>query len=254
VGGIPHFERTMAEGAESVRLLCEIAAIRGLKVDLHCDETDDPHSRHIETLATETMRLGLQGKVTASHLTSMHSMDNYYASKLIPLIAEAGIHAIANPTANILLMGRHDSYPKRRGMTRVPELMAAGVNVSFGQDSVMDPWGPLNCGDMLDIAHMGAHVGQMAGYDQLALCYQAVTENPARALGLEGYGIALKNPADLVILQAATPQEAVRRRPPRLYVLKRGKVIAEGARLESKLHLPARPDMIDYARKTKAPH
>ncbi len=140
VGGIPHFERTMADGAASVRLLCELAAERGLPVDMHCDESDDPLSRHIETLAFETQRLGLQGRVNGSHCTSMHSMDNYYVSKLLPLIAESGVSVIANPLINITLQGRHDSYPKRRGMTRVPELLAAGVNVAFGHDCVMDPW------------------------------------------------------------------------------------------------------------------
>ena len=127
VGGIPHFERTMADGAESVKLLCELAAQRGLRVDMHCDETDDPMSRHIETLAYHTQRLGLQGRVNGSHLTSMHSMDNYYVSKLIPLMAEARVSAVANPLINITIQGRHDTYPKRRGMTRVPELLAAGV-------------------------------------------------------------------------------------------------------------------------------
>ncbi|HET6787158.1 MAG TPA: cytosine deaminase, partial [Aquabacterium sp.] len=161
VGGIPHFERTMAEGAESVRLLCEIAAERGLQVDMHCDETDDPMSRHIETLAFHSQRLGLQGRVAGSHLTSMHSMDNYYVSKLLPLIREAGVAAIANPLINITLQGRHDSYPKRRGMTRVPELIAAGVDVAFGHDCVMDPWYSLGSGDMLEVAHMGLHVAQM---------------------------------------------------------------------------------------------
>src|SRR5947199_8487081 len=137
IGGIPHFERTMADGAESIRILCELAAQLGCPVDMHCDETDDPLSRHIETLAFHTKRLGMQGRVTGSHLTSMHSMDNYYASKLIPLIAESGVAAVANPLINITLQGRHDSYPKRRGMTRVPEMMAAGVNVAFGHDCVM---------------------------------------------------------------------------------------------------------------------
>src|SRR5471032_853175 len=121
VGGIPHFERTMADCAESIRLLCEFAAEKGLRVDMHCDESDDPMSRHIETLASETHRLGLQGRVTGSHLTSMHSMDNYYVSKLIPLIRDSGVAAIANPLINITLQGRSDTYPKRRGMTRVPE-------------------------------------------------------------------------------------------------------------------------------------
>ena len=132
VGGIPHFERTMADGAASMKLLCEIAAERGLLVDMHCDESDDPLSRHIETLSFEAQRLGLQGRVNGSHCTSMHSMDNYYVSKLLPLIAGSGVSVIANPLINIILQGRHDTYPKRRGMTRVPELMAAGVNVAFG--------------------------------------------------------------------------------------------------------------------------
>ena len=132
VGGIPHFERTMADGAESVKILCELAAERGLRVDMHCDESDDPMSRHVETLAFHTSRLGLHGRVTGSHLTSMHSMDNYYVSKLLPLMREAQLHAIANPLINITLQGRHDTYPKRRGMTRVPEMLAAGINVGFG--------------------------------------------------------------------------------------------------------------------------
>lgn len=140
VGGIPHFERTMEDGRASVRTLCEIAAAEGLLVDMHCDETDDPMSRHVETLAAEAVRLGLQGRIVGSHLTSMHSMDNYYVSKLIPLMAEADLGVIANPFANMVLQGRHDSYPKRRGMTRVPELMAAGLTVALGQDSTMDPW------------------------------------------------------------------------------------------------------------------
>jgi cytosine deaminase len=182
VGGIPHFERTMADGAASVKLLCELAAERGLRVDMHCDESDDPLSRHVETLACETQRLGLQGRVTGSHLTSMHSMDNYYVSKLLPLMAEAGLHAVANPLINITLQGRHDSYPKRRGMTRVPELMAAGVNVGFGHDCVMDPWYSLGSGDMLEVASMGLHVAQMTSQAGMRACFDAVTVNSARIL------------------------------------------------------------------------
>ena len=164
---------------------------RGLRVDMHCDESDDPMSRHIETLAAETHRLGLQGRVTGSHLTSMHSMDNYYVSKLMPLMREAGVAAIANPLINITLQGRADTYPKRRGMTRVPELMAAGVNVAFGHDCVMDPWYSLGSGDMLEVAHMGLHVAQMTGMDAMRACFDAVTATPAKILGLEGYGIAV---------------------------------------------------------------
>lgn len=246
VGGIPHFERTMADGAESVRLLCEIAAERGLRVDMHCDETDDPLSRHIEALAFHTQRLGLQGRVAGSHLTSMHSMDNYYASKLIPLMAEAQIQAIANPLANIVLQGRHDTYPKRRGMMRVPELLAAGVNVAFGHDSVMDPWYMLGSGDMLEVAAMGLHVAQMTSQAQMKQCFDAVTVNPARMLGLEGYGLEPGCHADFVLLQARSPVEAIRVRATRLAVVRRGQVIAQTPAATATLALPGRPASVDW--------
>ncbi len=227
VGGIPHFERTMTDGAESVRQLLAIAAERGLAVDMHCDETDDPHSRHIETLAAETVRHGMQGRVAGSHLTSLHSMDNYYASKLIPLIAEAGISAIPNPLINITLQGRHDTYPKRRGMTRVPELMEAGVNVAFGHDCVMDPWYPLGSHDMLEVAAMGLHVAQMTGVAAMRACFDAVTINAARAMGFVDYGLSVGCRADLVVLDAADPIEAIRTRATRCFVVRGGTVIAE---------------------------
>jgi cytosine deaminase len=246
VGGIPHFERTMAQGAESVRLLCEFAAAHGLRVDMHCDESDDPLSRHIETLASETRRLGLQGRVAASHLTSMHSMDNYYVSKLLPLIAESGVAVIANPLINITLQGRHDTYPRRRGMTRVPELLAAGVEVAFGHDCVMDPWYSLGSGDMLEVAHMGLHVAQMTGQEAMRQCFLAVTETPARILGLDGYGIAPGCHADLVILHAASPVEAIRLRAARRIVLRRGTVVAESPRAVARLDLPGRPAAVDF--------
>ena len=248
VGGIPHFERTMAEGATAIRSLCEIAAERGLMVDMHCDESDDPLSRHVETLAAETRRLGLQGQVTGSHLTSMHSMDNYYVSKLIPLMAEAELRVVANPLINIVLQGRHDTYPKRRGMTRVPELMAAGLTVAFGQDCVMDPWYPLGAADMLDAAYMGLHVAMMTGREAMGACFAAVTENPARILKLDGYGLEPGCHADLMVLQAADPVEAIRLRAARLYVLRRGRIIAETAPRAAKLNLPGRPRTVDYAR------
>ncbi len=247
VGGIPHFERTMADGALSVERLCRIAAERGLPVDMHCDESDDPLSRHIETLAAETIRHGLQGRVAGSHLTSMHSMDNYYVSKLIPLIAEAGIHAIANPLINITLQGRHDTYPKRRGMTRVPELMAAGVNVAFGHDCVMDPWYSLGCGDMLEVAHMAVHVGQMTSLAAMQSAFDAVTVNAAKALGLEGYGLDIGCHADFVVLQARDPIEAIRLKAHRLAVIRRGKVIARSAHKVSELMLDGRPRHLDTA-------
>ena len=248
VGGIPHFERTMADGAESVKLLCELAANRGLRVDMHCDETDDPMSRHIETLAFHTQRLGLHGRVNGSHLTSMHSMDNYYVSKLLPLIAEAQVSAVANPLINITIQGRHDTYPKRRGMTRVPELLAAGVPVAFGHDCVMDPWYSLGSADMLEVTHMGLHVAQMTGQEAMRACFRAVTETPAKILGIDGYGIAPGCNADLVLLQARDPVEAIRLRATRLVVLRRGQVIARSPAQQATLSLPGRPGVTSFQR------
>ncbi|MGM4929161.1 amidohydrolase family protein [Tardiphaga sp. 619_E2_N8_5] len=247
VGGIPHFEQTMADGAASVKALCEIAATRGLRVDMHCDESDDPLSRHIETLAYETQRLGLQGRVAGSHLTSMHSMDNYYVSKLLPLIAEAGVAAIANPLINIVLQGRHDSYPKRRGQTRVPEMRPYGINVAFGQDCCMDPWYSLGSADMLEVAHMGLHVGQMTSRDAMRFCFDTVTTNPAKIMGLDGYGFDVGCNGDLVLLQARDPIEAIRLKATRLAVVRRGKVIAETPARIGRLALDGRPASVDPA-------
>ena len=248
VGGIPHFERTMADGATSVTTLMEIAAERGLLVDLHCDETDDPNSRHIETLASEANRLGLQGRVVGSHLTSMHSMDNYYVSKLLPLMKESGLAAIANPLINILIQGRHDAYPKRRGMTRVRELLAHGVPVAFGHDCVMDPWYSLGSHDMLEVAHMAVHVGHMSGADEMRQMFRAVTETGAELLHLEGYGLDRGCHADLVVLQAGDPIEAIRLRATRLYVIRRGKVISRMAPAEAELDLEGTTHKVDFLR------
>ena len=247
VGGIPHFERTMADGAASVTALCELAAQRGLRVDMHCDESDDPLSRHIETLAYETQRLGLQGRVAGSHLTSMHSMDNYYVSKLLPLMAEAGVAAIANPLINIVLQGRHDSYPKRRGMTRVPEMRPHGIDVAFGQDCCMDPWYSLGSADMLEVAHMGLHVAQMTSREAMRYCFDTVTSNPAKIMGLAGYGLDVGCNGDLVLLQARDPIEAIRLKATRLAVVRRGKVIAETPARIGRLALDGRPTSVDPA-------
>ncbi|HZZ63726.1 MAG TPA: amidohydrolase family protein [Roseiarcus sp.] len=247
VGGIPHFERTMADGAASVKVLCEIAAGRGLMVDLHCDESDDPLSRHVETLASEAQRLGLGPRATGSHLTSMHSMDNYYVSKLLPLIAESGVNAIANPLINLTLQGRHDSYPRRRGMTRVTEMRALGIPVALGQDCVMDPWYSLGGADMLDVAHMAVHGAPMTSREAIRWTFDAITEIPARILGLEGYGLQVGANADMVLLQAADPIEAVRLRATRLFVIRRGKVVASTPARETELRLEGRPASLDPA-------
>jgi cytosine deaminase len=246
VGGIPHFERTMSEGAASVKLLCEIAAERGKLVDMHCDETDDPMSRHIETLAFEAQRLGLQGRVNGSHCTSMHSMDNYYVSKLIPLIAGSGVSVIANPLINITLQGRHDTYPKRRGMTRVPELLAAGVNVAFGHDCVMDPWYGMGSADMLEVAHMGLHVAQMTSQQGIKQCFDAVTVDAAKVMHLEGYGVEAGCDASFVLLQARDPGEAIRLRANRLKVWRKGKLLAETAEVVARMRLAGRPGSINF--------
>jgi cytosine/creatinine deaminase len=253
VGGIPHFERTMADGGRSVEALLAIAAERGLMADLHCDETDDPASRHIETLAAETLKHGLAGRVVASHVTSMHSMDNYYATKLIPLIAEAGVSVIANPLINLAIQGRQDSYPKRRGLTRIPELESAGVPVAFGHDCVMDPWYSLGSGDMLEVAHMAVHAAHLTSLDAMRRAFEAVTTVPAGILGLDGYGLAPGCHADLVLLDAADPIEAIRLKATRLLVVRRGHVVARTPPRLSELHLADRPHHVTLRRALIAP-
>lgn len=248
VGGIPHFERTMEDGRRSVVELVTIAAERGLMVDLHCDETDDPHSRHIETLAAATQRLGMHGRVAGSHLTSMHSMDNYYAAKLIPLIAEAGVAAIANPLINLVIQGRHDTYPKRRGLTRIEQLQAAGVPVAFGHDCVMDPWYSLGSGDMLEVAHMAVHAAHLTSQDAMRSSFEAVTTIPAAILGLDSYGLAPGNPAHLILLDAGDPIEAIRLKATRLAVLRHGAVIARTPARTTALRLDGRPAEVSLRR------
>ncbi|OWZ89806.1 cytosine deaminase [Sinorhizobium sp. LM21] len=245
VGGIPHFERTMSDGTRSVTELCEIAVKRGLMVDLHCDETDDPLSRHIEQLAYETQRLGLQGRVAASHLTSMHSMDNYYVSKLLPLIAEADISVIPNPLINIMLRGRHDTYPKRRGLTRVPEMLKVGIRTGWGQDCVLDPWYSLGTADMLDVAFMGMHVAQMSSPTDMRTCFDMVTKINAEIMGLDHLGLAVGKSASLVVLHAGNPIEAVRLRAERLCVVAKGKVVAEREKRDTTLSIKGRPATIN---------
>ena len=246
VGGIPHFERSMEDGSRSVTALCELAAERGLMVDMHCDESDDPLSRHVEMLARETTRLGLQGQVAGSHLTSMHSMDNYYVSKLIPLMVEAELNVIANPLINITLQGRHDTYPKRRGMTRVKELAEAGLNVACGHDCVMDPWYSLGSHDMLEVASMGLHVGQMTGQAEMQEMFRSVTANGAKTLGLDGYGMDVGCYADLVVLQARNEIEALRLRPARLKVYRRGRLLASAPEQSSAVYWGDEENRVDF--------
>jgi len=226
-------------------MLCEIAEKRGLLTDLHCDETDDPMSRHVEILASETIRLGLKGRVAGSHLTSMHSIDNYYFTKLISMLVEADLNIIANPLINITIQGRQDNYPKRRGLTRIPEQLNAGLKVAFGHDCVMDPWYPLGSHDMLEVAHMALHCCHMTGIDEMKSCFNAVTRNAASILHLENYGINKGSNGDLVILQCKDPIEAIRLKPARLFVIRRGKVISSTIPVKYELNLGSNTESED---------
>ncbi|MGF1472099.1 MAG: cytosine deaminase [Rubrobacteraceae bacterium] len=227
VGGIPHYEFTRELGEKDVHFACELARRYNRPIDCHTDETDDPNSRFTEILAANAIRNGLQGKVTASHCTAMHSYDNAYASKLLRLLARSGVNVVANPFDNIILQGRADTYPKRRGMARVKELLKAEVNVSLGHDSIMDPWYPLGRGDMLSAASMALHILQMSGKDEIAAVFGFITERASRTLGVEErYGIEEGKPANLVIFDAPDPFETLRLTPARLYVVKDGSVVA----------------------------
>jgi cytosine/creatinine deaminase len=226
VGAIPHFEISREYGEQSVKFAMGLAAEHGLRVDIHCDETDDDHSRFVEVMAAETIRLGLEGRVTASHTTAMHSYNNAYAYRVINNIKRAGMHMITNPLDNSVLQGRFDGYPIRRGHTRFKELLAAGVNTSIGHDSVMDPWYPLGYGDPLQAAFVLAHYGQMSGSTELSTLVSMITSNPAQAMGVENYGLEIGNRADLVVYAAPTEMDAIRLVAPRRLVLRAGKVVA----------------------------
>jgi cytosine deaminase len=226
VGGIPHYELTREDGVESVRFAFALADEYGLRVDIHCDETDDEHSRFVEVMAAETIRRGMSGRVTASHTTAMHSYNNAYAYRLIANIARAGLHMVTNPLDNAVLQGRFDTGPIRRGHTRVKQLQEAGVNVCVGHDSVMDPWYPLGYGDPLQAAFVLAHLGHMSGDAELGRLIDMITVNPAAALGVAGYGIRDGGPADLVVFDAPTAVDALRLVAPRYLVLRGGRVVA----------------------------
>src|ERR687885_332863 len=226
VGGIPHYELTREYGEKSVRFVMELAAEHGLQVDIHCDETDDDQSRFLEVLAAETIRLGMSGGVTASHTTAMHSYNNAYAYRLIQNLRRAGLHMVTNPLDNSVLQGRFDGYPIRRGHTRIKELMAAGINVCIGHDSVMDPWYPLGYADPLQAAFVLVHYGHMSGYEEIRSLLEMITVNPARALRLERFGLQEGDAADLVIFEAPSEMDALRLVAPRRAVVQGGKVVA----------------------------
>lgn len=236
VGGIPHYEWTRDMGVEEVHFVFDLAREFQRDIDCHCDETDDPHSRFSEVMAADAIQHAWQGRVTASHCTAMHSYDNAYAFKLIGLLARAGVNVIANPFDNVVLQGRFDTYPKRRGITRVKELLAAGVNVALGHDSIMDPWFPLGRGDMLAAAQLALFLCQMSGYEEMQDVLDLVTRNSARTLRIEDrYGIEEGKPASFVILDAPSAFEALRLVPARLHVFKDGREVARTSPARSTL-------------------
>ncbi|WP_240375991.1 cytosine deaminase [Bacillus piscicola] len=228
VGGIPHFEYTREYGVESVKIAFQLAEKYDRFVDIHCDETDDEQSRFIEVVAAEALRTGLGKRVTASHTTAMHSYNNAYTAKLFKLLEKADMNIIANPLINIHLQGRFDSYPKRRGITRVKELMESGINVAFGHDNIFDPWYPLGTGNMLQVLHMGVHICQLLGYDEISKSFDLITTNSARTLNIEdNYGITEGKPANLIILDAGDEFETLRRQAAVVYSIRRGEIISE---------------------------
>ena len=227
VGGIPHNEATREAGVASLELIFDEAERRGLLIDVHCDEIDDPNSRFTEVMAHQSYYRGMQGRVTASHCAAMHSYANAYAFRLFGWLQKGGLNVIANPFDNLILLGREDTYPKRRSMTRVKELWQAGVTVGIGHDSIMDPWYPLGRGDMVQAASLALHVCQMSGTAEIDACFDMVTWRNAAILALEGYGVAPGCRADLVVFDAASKADVLRLNPACTHVLRRGRLVAE---------------------------
>jgi cytosine/creatinine deaminase len=227
IGAIPHFEDTREDGVRSVEYAVDLADRHGLRVDAHCDEIDDEQSRFVEVLATRAARSGLRDRVTASHTTAMGSYNPAYSYKLHRIIARSGIHMVSNPMVSLHLQGRFDDYPKRRGLTQVKELLAAGVNVALGHDDVMDPWYPLGTANPLQVALVGTHATQLLSRDEIEETFAMVTSRAARVLGLEEeYGIRVGAPASLMILPATDGYDAVRRQVRPTHVIAHGRVVA----------------------------
>jgi cytosine/creatinine deaminase len=228
VGGIPHYEPTSELGLKEVHRVFALAKQYSRRIDVHCDETDDPSSRFLEVMADDTVKFGLAGRVTASHCTAMGSYEPYYSSKLHGFLRRAGINVVVNPFANSLIQGRLDVYPKRRGFAQLKELLAAGVNVSLGNDVIMDPWYLLGRADMVEAASLALHFTYMSGLEEIPEVLRCATERGARTLGVEDeYGIEAGKPADLVVYDAPSALEVLRLHPPRRWVIRRGSVVAE---------------------------
>ncbi len=248
IGAIPHFEFTREYGVESLYYVFDLAEKYQVLVDVHCDEIDDEQSRFIETLATLAYERGIGHRVTASHTTAMHSYNGAYASRLFRLLRMADINFVANPLVNIHLQGRFDTYPKRRGITRVKEMLEANINVCFGHDDVFDPWYPMGTANMLQVLHMGLHVCQIMGYEQINDSLKLISCHSARTLNVQDrYGIEVGKPANLLILPVENGFDAVRRQVPVRYSIRHGRVIADTRPAETTLHL-VNPERVDFRR------
>ena len=248
IGAIPHYEDTREDGVRSIDIALDVAARHGLRVDAHCDEIDDEQSRFIEVLAAHAGRLGMGDRVTASHTTAMGSYNPAYSYKLHRIIARSGINMVCNPMVNLHLQGRFDGYPKRRGLTQVKELLAAGVNVAFGHDDILDPWYPLGTANPLQVAHLGAHAAQLMSRDEITECFAMVTRRAAAVLGLgDSYGIAVGRPASFLILPAADTFDAIRRQVRPTAVVSRGHVVARTVPAPTTLSWPGQAERsIDF--------
>ncbi|MDO2438279.1 cytosine deaminase [Aeromonas veronii] len=248
IGAIPHFEFTREYGVESLHYIFDLAEKYQALVDVHCDEIDDEQSRFIETLATLAYERGIGHRVTASHTTAMHSYNGAYASRLFRLLKMADINFVANPLVNIHLQGRFDTYPKRRGITRVKEMLEANINVCFGHDDVFDPWYPMGTANMLQVLHMGLHVCQIMGYEQINDGLKLISSHSARTLNVQDrYGIEVGKPANLLVLPAENGFDAVRRQVPVRYSIRHGKVIAQTRPAQTEIVL-GQPEPIDFRR------
>ena len=249
VGGIPHFEFTREYGVESVKATFDLAERYDKLVDIHCDETDDEQSRFVEVVAAEALRRNMGPRVTVSHTTAMHSYNNAYASKLFRLLKLSGINFVANPLVNTHLQGRFDTYPKRRGITRVKEMLENGINVCFGHDDIFDPWYPLGTGNMLQVLHMGLHVCQIMGYEQILAATDLITVNSAKTLNvLPMYGLTEGKPANIIVLPATDGYDAIRRQTPVRFSIRRGQLLAETKPSETTIQLDGQKVFVDYSK------
>lgn len=246
VGGIPHFEFTREYGVDSIGKIFNLAEKYGKLIDIHCDEIDDEQSRFVEVVAAEAYKREVGSLVTASHTTAMHSYNNAYTYKLFRLLKLSNINFVANPLVNIHLQGRFDTYPKRRGITRVKELLAAGLNVCFGHDDIFDPWYPLGTASMLQVLHMGLHTCQMMGYSEINDSIKLITSNSAKTLGIKNYSIEPGKPANLIIMPAQTAFDAVRLQVNVRYSIRNGQIIAETQPRKTNIFLGSNSEIVDF--------